>query len=82
MAKNTVAMGQVKARLGPIAREESPWVIAWRKGAGVLPLALFCLAFEIVPLILLVFGSLQSSTGGLTLGNYGRALQNRLYLLL
>ncbi len=62
------------------ARVESPIATMWHKSAGILPLLLFCLAFEILPVVLLAIGSVRSPTGGLTLQNYVKVLQNRLYL--
>jgi putative spermidine/putrescine transport system permease protein len=44
-------------------RLDSAWI-------GVIPILLFCLAFEIVPVILLVRGSLTNRAGAFTLGNY------------
>lgn len=54
-------------------------VAAWRKSAGVIPLVLFCLAFELIPLALLIYGSLVTKTGSLGFGNFVTVLQNRLY---
>jgi putative spermidine/putrescine transport system permease protein len=53
---------------------------AWKKTAGVLPLLLFCAAFEIVPIVQIVAGGLESKEGGITFGNYVTVLQNPLYL--
>jgi putative spermidine/putrescine transport system permease protein len=48
---------------------------AW---VGVLPLLLFCLIFEIVPVIFLVRGSLTNKMGEFTLSNY-RSIGSPLY---
>jgi len=37
---------------------------------GILPFLLFCLAFEIIPILIMVRDSLVDSTGNLTLANY------------
>ena len=59
-------------------RGENRLLAAWRKSAGVIPLVLFCLAFELIPLALLIYGSLVTKTG-LGIGNFVAVLQNRLY---
>jgi len=59
-------------------RGENRLLAAWRKSAGVIPLVLFCLAFELIPLALLIYGSLVTKTG-LGIGNFVTVLQNRLY---
>jgi putative spermidine/putrescine transport system permease protein len=41
---------------------------------GLLPFLLFCLAFEIVPILLLLRDSLLTKAGGLTLNNYQQAV--------
>jgi len=45
--------------------------LAW---LGLIPFLLFCLAFEIVPVLLLLRDSLFSRAGGLTAANYQQAL--------
>lgn len=37
---------------------------------GVLPFLIFCLAFEIIPVFILLFGSFSGKNGGLTFVNY------------
>jgi putative spermidine/putrescine transport system permease protein len=41
---------------------------------GLLPFLLFCLAFEIVPILLLLRDSLFTKAGALTIGNYQQAV--------
>lgn len=41
---------------------------------GLIPFLVFCLAFEIIPILLLFRDSLQLKGGGLTLSHYGDAL--------
>lgn len=57
-------------------------VSKWRESgsawAGIFPLLLFCLIFEIVPVILLVRGSLTNKVGEITLANYS-AIGSSLY---
>lgn len=77
--KTSATAVQVKPLLKPVTRRENIISRGWKKSAGILPFVIFCLAFEILPIILLAYGSLQSGEGGLTLNNYVRALENRLY---
>jgi putative spermidine/putrescine transport system permease protein len=76
--------GSNSAAAGPksiaVERDQNPIVGAWRKSAGILPLLIFCAAFEILPIILLVGGSFESDAGGITLQNYFTVLKNSLYL--
>ena len=46
---------------------------------GILPFFIFCLAFEIVPIIVLVKESFFNAAGGLTLANY-TGLSRKIYL--
>jgi putative spermidine/putrescine transport system permease protein len=58
---------------------ENRLLSTWRKSAGVLPLILFCLAFELIPLAILLYGSVVNKNGSLGIGNFVTVLQNRLY---
>jgi putative spermidine/putrescine transport system permease protein len=69
-----------RPKLKPAAKEDNPIARLWKKTAGVIPLLIFCAAFEIVPVILIVVGSFESKTGGITLMNYVTVLKNPLYL--
>lgn len=77
--KNLATMSQAGQSLKTIRRRENWLAAAWRKSAGLLPMLIFCLGFEILPLVLLAVGSVQSNTGGFTLANFSKALDNRLY---
>jgi putative spermidine/putrescine transport system permease protein len=46
----------------------------WTAWLGLVPFLIFCLAFEIIPIILLFRDSLLLKHGGLTLSHYGDAL--------
>jgi len=46
----------------------------WIGWLGLVPFLIFCLAFEIVPILLLARDSLLLKNGGLTLSHYGDAL--------
>lgn len=77
--KSSVSLASAGQAIPTVRRKENRLAGAWRKSAGLLPMLIFCLGFEILPLVLLAIGSLQSNTGGFTLANYSRALDNRLY---
>lgn len=46
----------------------------WSAWLGLIPFLVFCLAFEIVPILLLLRDSLFLKDGGMTLSHYGDAL--------
>jgi putative spermidine/putrescine transport system permease protein len=64
------------ARLSLQNKRKSKPDSAW---LGLLPLLLFCLVFEIIPVILLVRGSLMSNSGEITVNNY-LAMGSKLYI--
>jgi putative spermidine/putrescine transport system permease protein len=54
----------MKMSVGRSSRKGGP---AW---FGVLPFLVFCLAFEIIPVLILLFGSFTDKNGVLTFANY------------
>lgn len=74
-AANTIEGALKTGRRSILPRFRKP-DSAW---LGVVPILLFCLVFEIVPVILLVRGSISNKHGEFTLANY-RAIGSPLYL--
>jgi putative spermidine/putrescine transport system permease protein len=70
-----VSSAPARARAAAKSRSGRGWSYTLTSWLGLVPFLLFCLLFELLPALIIIFGSFSdSNTGALTLDNYRRML--------